>query len=45
MTLKDGVPGDSADGRKSDMLEASYKDYERQFRKVPDFRVENKKPR
>lgn len=42
---KDGVPGDSADGRKSDMLEASYKDYERQFRKVPDFRVENKKPR
>jgi hypothetical protein len=42
---KEDVPGDSADGRNSDMLEAAYKDYERQFRKVPDFRVLNKKPR
>lgn len=42
---RDDVPGDSADGRNSDLLETSYKDYERQFRKVPDFRVVNKKPR
>lgn len=42
---KDDVPGDSADGRSSDMLNTSYKDFERQFRKVPDFRVVNRKPR
>ena len=42
---KEHVAGDSGDGRHSDMLEEQYKVYERQFRKVPDFRVENKKPR
>jgi len=42
---KDDVVGDSGDGRSSDMLEEEYKVYERQFRKVPDFRVVNKKPR
>lgn len=42
---KGDVTGDSGDGRNSDMLEQEYKGYERQFRKVPDFRVVNKKPR
>lgn len=42
---KENVAGDSGDGRRSDMLEEQFKIYERQFRKVPDFRVENKKPR
>ena len=42
---KENVTGDSGDGRRSDMLEEQYKVYERQFRKVPDFRIENKKPR
>lgn len=42
---KDDVVGDSGDARSLDMLEEQYKKYERQFRKVPDFRVVNKKPR
>lgn len=42
---KENVVGDSGDGRNLEMLEEQYRDYERQFRKVPDFRVENKKPR
>ena len=42
---KDDVAGDSGDGRSSDMLEDEYRDYERQFRKVPDFRVVNRKAR
>lgn len=42
---KDDAVGDSGDARSLDMLEEPYKKYERQFRKVPDFRVLNKKPR
>ena len=42
---KEDVAGDSGDGRNSDMLDEPYKKYERQFRKVADFRVINKKPR
>lgn len=42
---KEEVAADSGDGRSSDMLEEPYKKYERQFRKVADFRVINKKPR
>lgn len=42
---KDDVIRDSGDGCSSDMLDESYKKFERQFRKVADFRVENKKPR
>ena len=42
---KEDAPGDTCDGRRSDMLEDEFKDYERLFRKVPDFRVVNKKPR
>ena len=42
---KDDAEGDTGDGRSLDMLEESYKKYERQFRKVADFRVVNEKPR
>ena len=42
---KDDVDGDSGDGRSPEMLEEPYKQCERQFRKVADFRVINKKPR
>ncbi len=42
---KDDMASDSGDGRKSEMLEESYRDFERLFRKVPDFRIVNKKPR
>lgn len=42
---KEDVSGDTGDNRSSDMLEDVYKGYERQFRKVADFRVINKKPR
>ena len=42
---RENMAGDTGDGRSSDMLEDSYKGYERQFRKVADFRVINKKPR
>lgn len=43
---REGVfAGDSGDTRSSDMLDEQYKRYERQFRKVADFRVENIKPR
>lgn len=42
---KDDVAGDSGDARSLDMLEEPYQKYDRQFRKVADFRVINKKPR
>lgn len=42
---KDNVEGDTGDGRSIDMLDESCKKYERQFRKVADFRVVNEKPR
>lgn len=42
---KENMTGDTGDGRSSDMLDETYKGYERQFRKIADFRVINKKPR
>lgn len=42
---KEDFSGDTGDGRKSDMIDPSYRNYDRLFRKVPDFRIVNKKPR